>query len=220
MEILQISSLTRTILIEQLVRKSVTGSTPNATYFYCTRNPVEPERSNPEAILRSFVKQVLCLQVLQPSLFQIIQDVYNKKKENGFASGPLSLAESTDLIIQLTGVLPLTTIVIDALDECDRDKRSDLIAALQKILQESQGRINLFVSSRDDQDIVCHFADCLNLEIEATKNHGDIVSFVKNEVERLISIKKLLFGKISTDLKHRIIKELCSGARGMSVLFI
>ena len=42
----------------------------------------------------------------------------------------MNLEECTEIIISLTADRPLTTIVLDALDECDEETRPDLLEAI------------------------------------------------------------------------------------------
>lgn len=143
------------------------------------------------------------------------REAYEAREKNGFAGGPLNMKESIDLIIELTKHRTLTTIIIDALDECHSSERDNLLDALSRLLQESVGLVKIFVSSRDDQGIACHLADCLNLRIEAAKNQPDIVRFVDLEVDQLIAKKRLLDGNISEILKVQIKEALNNGAQGM-----
>ena len=65
----------------------------------------------------------------------------------------LSVEDCTKLIIELTqddGAF----IVIDALDECEEELRHELLFAFDSILQNSGGLVKIFVSRRDDIDIV------------------------------------------------------------------
>lgn len=145
---------------------------------------------------------------------------YKKREIEGFASGSLSIDESRLLILQLVEYYPLTIIVIDALDECDSEKRTDLLETLESILQESSSLVKIFVSSRDDQDIVLHLRDYPNLELSSEMNKNDISSFVIAETNNLIKRKKLL--ALSTNkekLKIEIIEQVTSQAGGMLVLF-
>ena len=144
---------------------------------------------------------------------------YKKREMEGFASGSLSIDESRLLILQLAEYYSLITIVIDALDECDPEKRTDFLEILKSILQESSSLVKIFVSSRDDQDIVLHLRDCLNLELSSEMNKNDISSFVSAETYNLIKRKKLL--ALSTNkekLKIEIIEQVTKKADGMSVL--
>jgi len=105
-------------------------------------------------------------------------------------------------------------------DECESNSRPDLLQALERIINYSSNLVKIFVSSRNDQDIVCHLNNCPNLEIEAAKNQEDIVKFVHSEVQRRISRKELLLGKPPLSLISSITERLCGGADGMLVVFL
>ena len=204
----------RSTFIEQQVAEFQIGMNPMPCYFYCIRNVAEPERADPAAIFRSLVRQMACLPndgvILDP-----VQKLYRARKIEGFAAGPLTITESKDLIIELTQSRPLTTIVIDALDECDPVLRGELFDTLTDILQRSNGLIKILVSSRNERDIICELNDCLNLEIEATNNQADISLFVNHEVDDLIRKKRLLYGNAPDDLRNMIKQTLCEKAGGM-----
>ena len=83
-------------------------------------------------------------------------------------------------------------------------------------MQEAHGLVKLFVSSRDDQDIVCVLNDYPSLHIASDKNQRDIEQFVQAETERLISKRRLLrYSKCKEELKSHIIERVSKGADGM-----
>lgn len=143
---------------------------------------------------------------------------YKKRELEGFASGLLSLSESRALIIELAAYYPLVTIVVNALDECDPEKRADLLEALEAILKESSSLVKIFVSSRDDQDIVCHLSNYPNLELSSEKNRDDISLLVTTETDTLVRRKKLLRLSANKEtLRKEIIEEVTEKAEGMLV---
>ncbi|KFY32484.1 hypothetical protein V493_00153, partial [Pseudogymnoascus sp. VKM F-4281 (FW-2241)] len=203
------------IVIEDAMQAFRAGQSPPPAFFYCSRNTAEPARSNPDAIIASIVRQLSCLQPEFPLLGPVIA-TYRKREAEGFASGPLRIDESTALIIQLTEQYPMTTIVIDALDECDPESRTDLLETLEKVLKESSRLVKIFVSSRDDQDIVCHLQDYPNLGISSDRNMDDITLFVKVETQNLMKRKKLLrFSTNKEELEEMIVDQVTKGANGM-----
>ena len=204
----------RSVFVEEQLNDATRESNPCPIYFYCTRNPAEPERASPDTILSSLARQLANLTSGGPIL-EPVRKLYKSREQNGFAAGPLMLEESTALIIQLSQDRPLTTIIIDALDECDFSSRGDLLDALSRILQDSCGLVKILVSSRADADIVCHFSDCLNLQMGASQNQEDVEYYVDFEVERLIKRKKLLYGNVSLELKQIIRVVLREQAQGM-----
>ena len=144
-----------------------------------------------------------------------MREIYKSREKNDFAAGPLTLEESIALIIELSQDRPLTTIIIDALDECNFSSRGDLLDALCRIIQESCSLVKILVSSRDDGDIVCRLSNCLTLQIEASRNQKDIESYVNFELEALINRKKLLRGSVPQVLKQTIASYLREKAKGM-----
>lgn len=110
----------------------------------------------------------------------------------------------------------MTTIIIDALDECDPSKRPDLLEAFEQILHESSNLVKIFVSSRDDQDIFFQLQTYPSMEISSDRNLDDITRFVKIETNRLVQKQKLLrYSKAKKEMEELIVKTVIAGAAGM-----
>ena len=60
-----------------------------------------------------------------------------------------------------------------------------------------------------------HLEGSRNISISIEKNSADITRFVESEVQRLISKRLLLDGKVTMNLKGRILETLINGAQGM-----
>lgn len=118
-------------------------------------------------------------------------------------------------MIQLASLRAITTIVIDALDECDLSSRAELLESLNQLVEGSDGLIKILISSRNDRAITCHLEGFPNITIDANDNHTDINKFVEHEVETMITSKKLLWGKVSIELRKLIKETLCERADGM-----
>ena len=144
--------------------------------------------------------------------------MYQRRKEDADQDGSepvkLSVEYSTELIIALLDHNP-ATIVIDALDECQQNRRYELMNALNDIIKKSANLVKVFVSSRDDIDIVFKLAGVSNIFINASDNRKDIEDFVHHEVGRAITNGRLLHGQVSDELKSCIINTLIDGANGM-----
>jgi hypothetical protein len=107
-------------------------------------------------------------------------------------------------------------IMIDAMDECNHKKRAYLLKALERILRESNGLVKIFVSSRDDHDIVLRLHRYPNLEIKSNRNSDDITRFVKDQTEQLIEGGELLqYSNSKTEMKLLIVSKVIEGATGM-----
>ena len=117
---------------------------------------------------------------------------------------------------KLTEYYPMTIMIINALGEYDLEKRADLLQKFERILSESSSLVKIFVSSRNDQDIVSRLQDYPNLRIGLERNTDDIKRFVKTEVGKLIKEEELLrFGHAKEEIKTLIIETVTKGAAGM-----
>ena len=118
--------------------------------------------------------------------------------------------------MQLIEQYPQTTIVIDAMDECDPEKRRGLLKYLEQILRDSSGLVKIFISSWDDHDIVLRLHHYPNLKIDSRRNGDDIKRFVKDQTERLIQDGELLqYSSSQAEMKELIIDKVIEGATGM-----
>lgn len=184
-------------------------------YFYCARNINEPERADPTELLRNILEQLCSLDAETP-IRKPLSNAYlaRKKEARGRKPEKLNLEETVDIILEVLETNP-ATIVIDGLDECDPIKRNDLLLALQKIITESNSIVKVFVSSRDDHDLVHHLVNSPNLYIHAADNTEDIMMFIRSRVQGAIRDGKLLCGRVSDRLKDIIIGRLIKEANGM-----
>lgn len=162
----------------------------------------------------AIVKQLACSDVGM-ALQAPIVSMYDARKNAGFSSGSLAFQESLDLIISLAGAYSQTWIVVDALDECDPAKRQKFLDSLHTIIKSSSGIVKIFVSSRNDHDIVRRLDGVPNHWIEAKDNREDIKHFVEAEITRCIDSGELLGGVVDGVLKENIIESLTQGSQEM-----
>ncbi|TKA82405.1 hypothetical protein B0A49_00003 [Cryomyces minteri] len=176
--------------------------------FYCDRN--QTDRQDPKQVLRCLVKQLSTSSfnrahgVLQPALVEL----YRKKQLTAGASVDVPIEECAATLLQLLDVYPQTTIVLDALDECDRRTRKRLIEVLDSLVSQSPKPVKIFISSRPDQDIKTRFETGPNVSIKATDNEKDIAKFVEQMMKKNGS-------HLSDDLRKRIVSTLLVKSQGM-----
>lgn len=180
-------------------------------YFYCDRN--ESNRREPTLILSSFVRQ-LSTPRKNDAISRSIVRLYNQKRRTGFASGELSFEESQTALADLFQTYPQTTLVVDALDECDKKTRLRFMKVLYKFIAESSKPLKILISSRRDRDIKHHFEDGPDLEIRASDNRDDIAMFVNH---RITTSERYWQDKISPELKNLICNTLVERSEGMYV---
>lgn len=167
--------------------------------------------------MRSILKQLSCSKSDVP-IKEPIVSAYKEMKEEADEHGcdpeKLTVDECVQLTLKLLENDP-AVIIIDALDECDPTRRHEILTALDTIIRRSANLVKVFVSSRDDNDIVCRLTNSPNVFIHATENGEDIRRFVFTEVHQSLRDQKLLSGVISDRMKNRIINTLIEGAQGM-----
>ncbi|KAL1622360.1 hypothetical protein SLS54_004924 [Diplodia seriata] len=132
----------------------------------------------------------------------------------GLEMEKLSLRDCTAEILKLCSKDPVV-IIIDALDECDPSRRHELLESVEKIIRESVNLVKVFITSRDDDDIMRELERYCNICIHGTSNAEDIENFVQVELGRLLETRRLLGGNISEQLRYRIVERLVDGAQGM-----
>jgi len=91
-----------------------------------------------------------------------------------------------------------------------------MIAHISNRMPAHTNLVKIFVSSRDDQDLVWHLRNYPNLELSSRKNKDDITSFVREETVFLVRRGKLLRGSADREsLQTEIIEKVTKDADGM-----
>ena len=182
-------------------------------FFYCSRGAAESQRSDPTILMRTLLRQAISSTQEIPLR---IRARYESRKQDG----AISFEEAVQFITNVSNEHEITYILIDALDECNKETRADLLNALQNIVQDSSTLTKILVSSRNDHDLVDVLRDYPNIRIEASKNQPDIDRFVERQVDDCIDRrpKKLLRTvEVPDSLREKIKGALRDGAQGMYV---
>ncbi|KAK6716669.1 hypothetical protein SNK04_007621 [Fusarium graminearum] len=149
-------------------------------YFYCKRD--EENRRNPQDILRSILRQ-LSTPIKQAESGKIHQALKGLPDRLATSGMTFDIPTCKNLIGTLIEDYSRTTIILDALDECERETRVELMRSMASLLDE-KSRIRIFVSSRTDDDIRRYFQHKPIIEIQAADNEADISSFVHEELSQ------------------------------------
>ncbi len=180
-------------------------------YFYFNRN--DASRQSPSAALCSLVRQ-LALSADGDAVQRALMQLYREKRKRGFAAEQLHDGDAEQLLRQFVDVYPQTTLVLDALDECDARARMPFVNLLERLAGNALKPVKFFISSRLDRDIAERFETGPNVAITATDNADDIARYVEAELaERQQWTKKL-----SDALLKEIVRTLCVKSCGMYVI--
>ncbi|KAG4282209.1 hypothetical protein FPRO04_13385 [Fusarium proliferatum] len=172
----------KTFLVSRVVDYSIENAKTGeaVAFFYCKRD--EENRRNPQDILRSILRQLsIPVQEVEGGTMHVaLKNLPNRLELNGTT---FDVSTCEHLIGNLIKDYSRTTIVLDALDECERNTREELVRVLSNLTNESS-KLRVFISSRHDEDIARHFRDTPAMAIQATDNGEDISSFVKDKLFR------------------------------------
>ncbi|KAI3323881.1 hypothetical protein HD806DRAFT_544007 [Xylariaceae sp. AK1471] len=174
-------------------------------FFYCDRN--EEQRRRPLSILQSYVRQ-LSTTVKNPGCMRKqLQDLCHKVRLGG---SDLGLDHCRERLLESVNLYSQTTLVLDALDECELDSREKILETIEGLIARSTKPLKVFISSRPNQDIRKRFIYKQSIEIQATNNNEDIRKFVEEEI-----IKHKNWGTMSLGLRDEIIEVLYTHSQGM-----
>ncbi|KAI0537878.1 hypothetical protein GGR58DRAFT_325662 [Xylaria digitata] len=200
----------KTFLASKVVdhRKALLESSPNPegfAFFYCDRN--EEQRRQPHSVLQSYVRQLSTTGKNPNHIRKQLQDLCRKARDNG---SKLSFENCREQLLESITMYSQTTLVLDALDECEPKSREKIFEVIEYLISRSGTGLKVFISSRPDRDIRNRFLNTPTVEIQATDNEEDIQKFVRGEI-----IKHGNWGGMSQDLQHHIVKVLFNKSRGM-----
>ncbi len=159
-------------------------------FFYCARSTAEPERAKPAEIMGALLRQLASSKPDLPVKEPVAKEYEARKKkaeEDCSSLKKLTVQDCTRLIIELTKDHP-ATIILDALDECEESTRHELLEAFDEIISHSAEVVKVFVSSRDDIDIVSSLRDIVFIVL---KIGVQVCLYIRAETWLLTGIKFL-----------------------------
>ncbi len=179
-------------------------------YFYFNRN--DSSRHNPPAALCSLVRQ-LSASAKDQALPHALAELYRSKKQQQreLAKNCLHEADATQLLRQLANVFPQTTLVLNALDECDAKTRLSLVNLLEELVHKASRPVKVFISSRLDQDIKKRYESGLDVVIRAIDHRDDISLYVEAKMAERLDWS----GMLSRSLREEIVQTVTAKSEGM-----
>ncbi|KAI1742078.1 hypothetical protein F4680DRAFT_412804 [Xylaria scruposa] len=174
-------------------------------FFYCDRN--EEQRRQPLSVLQSYVRQ-LSTTVKNPNCIRKqLQDCCRKARANG---SDLGFEACREQLLESIHLYSQTTLVLDALDECEPQSRGRIVEVVEYLISRSKNDLKVFISSRPDRDIRDRFSKTPNIEIQATNNEEDIQEFVREKI-----VQHGNWQGMSQNLQDNIIQMLFTKSQGM-----
>lgn len=128
---------------------------------------------DPVVVLRSFIRQ-LAYRKNYGDLPKSVIQTYKKAKNEG---RNLSYKECRELISELLSLYLFSTIVLDALDECDTEKHS-LAETLLDLKANSTRPLRIFISSRPDREYLAELERKSTIKINSDDQLADIKKYL------------------------------------------
>ncbi|KAJ5725261.1 uncharacterized protein N7483_006618 [Penicillium malachiteum] len=175
-------------------------------FFYCDRN--DTLRTQALSVLQSFVRQLSTTERSPESMRVKLRQAYNLARNRGT---DFQFEQCKEQILESLNIYPRTILMIDAMDECNSEKRYRLIDALRSFILECKNTVKIFISSRPDSNIKSHLASVPSVTISASDNHDDIEKFLDLELDRLAKDKGIrVLGRLKTEIMTKLL-EKCQG---------
>jgi hypothetical protein len=185
------------VIIEDLFSRSRDGPDISVAFLYCNFN--RSAEQSIEDLLGSIARQLLQQVASVPSsLADLYEKVGNRRKPY--------LEEIYSALETAARLLPRAFIVVDALDECQRESRSHFLRRILE-LQANHG-VNLFMTSRPITEILSHFHKDATVEIKA--HESDLRLYLES---RMFSLPACVLR--SPDLQRDVIEAIINATDGM-----
>ena len=187
------------------VKKSTESSSYREGFAYFYFNQHEDERKEPDYAVRSWVRQ-LAATSRSPSKVRGFQTVDGKD----YRDRDLSFNEWEICLLELVDSYSRTTLILDALDECDKTYGGQLLEVIDLLLCRSKSPLKLFISSRSNGDLQYSFQSHLGIVIYAGNNQEDIRLFIRKAITA-----HRRWGKMSVELQEHILQVITTRSNGM-----
>ncbi|KAL7932068.1 hypothetical protein V8C35DRAFT_308389 [Trichoderma chlorosporum] len=175
-------------------------------YFYCSRS--DQVRRETKYILRSYISQLARVPNHPTKMEKHIYTLYLKarREKRGFSS-----AECETALAKLINFYPRTTLILDALDECEVDTRETLSRILRNLVDKGESTVKVFIASHKEADIEENLGSQKLIEISAADNKDDIEKYIKEEAAKIGGVWR----SVSAEVKEQVKKTIGEKSDGM-----
>jgi hypothetical protein len=191
-------------VIGELFCRSPTNP-PSVGYFFCRYDG--PESLKARTILHSLIRQ--CLNA--DSMSNQIEAHLKRLLEDS----PPDFEELSDLMENVSAASQEQFIVIDAIDECKKGERGELLSALRRLMDSSRVKTKIFLASGPHIGIELKKALKISYRVSMTSPavHSDIKTYIESVIGKKRDSGELVVGQ--TQLITEIQDALIRGAQGM-----
>jgi hypothetical protein len=173
--------------------------------YYCDYSDMDSLRAL--VILGTIIKQLLG-RISMPA------DVANKINQTfGDSTRTPDTGEAVDILLSVMNLFPKVYLIIDGLDECESDQRLKILSVVHCLAQLDHPKVLLFISSREEADIVASLGPYRSIRTSEENISRDITSYISDIVSSKVQSGELILRNPA--LEQRIVAALVNGAQGM-----
>lgn len=175
-------------------------------YFYCSRS--DPVRRETKHILRSYISQLAKVPSYPTMMEKNIYALYlkAKKEKRGFSTKECEMA-----LMSLIRFYSRTTLILDALDECEMDTREAIVRILHNLVDKGGCTVKVFIASRKEADIETYLGSQRLVEISTADNKDDIEKYIELEMAKVGNVWR----SVSVDVKEQVKNTIGEKSDGM-----
>uniref|UniRef100_L2FZ75 Ankyrin repeat protein n=1 Tax=Colletotrichum fructicola (strain Nara gc5) TaxID=1213859 RepID=L2FZ75_COLFN len=157
-------------------------SDEGVAFFYC--NSSDTTRHSVHSVLRSYVRQLCEVTRDRKSVHRVVIDLYNRRAE---IQSDITVEDCETALIEMINSYPRTVLILDALEECNKETRRKLIEIFKRLVEKSNRLLKIFIASRPEHDLNGYMRSFQGpqtmITISTLDNRGDIKTFVDAEVD-------------------------------------
>ncbi|KAF5007062.1 hypothetical protein FDECE_6607 [Fusarium decemcellulare] len=147
-------------------------------FFYCDRTP----SASWEDILLSYIRQ---LGEVPQDPKRIHRDLEKFCGDRKSIQDYVTIEDCKQTLVEMINTYPRTILVLDGLDECDRDTRKKLVAVFLHLIEQSQRVLKIFIASRPEDDIRGAMESFPQMvRMNSRDNKGDIKVYVNHVISK------------------------------------
>ncbi|KAI4235659.1 MAG: hypothetical protein LQ349_003012 [Xanthoria aureola] len=174
-------------------------------YYYC--DYADPRTLQAERILGTILKQLF--------VSGHIPEIVERKLPRGYGEDAqtLDIIDLIDLVCLAIEQTSLTFVILDGLDECDKNSRKDISSLLARLRKVDTSIVKIFITCRQEDQMLRSLQEVPKIHITSSALENDIRAFVAASVSERVTSGELRLR--DPNLADEVTDELVERAHGM-----
>lgn len=190
---------------QDIIKRGISGHQTIVIFYFC-------DSSDPRSLKLGNILGTIIRQLLETI---VISEVIEKQIESCFRPHGRVATEEELFTLLLDAVKSFSEIyiLIDGLDECDKDDINKILPMLSQLLRSTRPLLKIALFSREENNIANAVKSFPRVRVSSDKISLDLSTFIKETVESKIVCGHLCISEPL--LKVEVINALIDGAQGM-----